>query len=459
MKSRATAARWIAALAALFLAPLAEASLTRSTSPTIEQKTPALALPSPTSEPSGFSLFDGNELASAAAESESAESFHPLAAVSLLSKDGAEAPLVSAEELIYPKTRYRVFGLLGTPILGELRGVSLELHWRSASFSCGLASGTVGWLSQDPLGDRDSPNLYGFVGGRPHEATDPMGLCLGLDNVPCWDYATELVKVPFYNARDIVVQAGKGAAAVVDMASGGRISAAVKAYDAIQATSGPADAKLAAAATAYSRQQESVMTLGFSEAPNKLQHAKDLVGAGGIDRGTARLFNGIVDGDFDEAGRGFAEAAGGTGQLAGTVAAAYAPFAPRPAPLLEPPPVAPSIGPTVGDLRAAGLKDAHHIIQDAAVRELPGYETNAAPGTQLPGPSTRVGTAHYRATQIQRQAGGGTYAAERRIGYKALRTAGLSEAEARAALARADAFFKALGVDLDTILRTPGNRR
>jgi RHS repeat-associated protein len=36
------------------------------------------------------------------------------------------------------------------------------------------ASGT--WLSQDPMEDRDSPNLYGFVGARPHEATDPMGL-------------------------------------------------------------------------------------------------------------------------------------------------------------------------------------------------------------------------------------------------------------------------------------------
>ncbi len=32
------------------------------------------------------------------------------------------------------------------------------------------------WLSQDPLGDRDSPNLYGFVSGRPHELTDPLGL-------------------------------------------------------------------------------------------------------------------------------------------------------------------------------------------------------------------------------------------------------------------------------------------
>ncbi len=32
------------------------------------------------------------------------------------------------------------------------------------------------WLSQDPAGDTDSMNLYGFVGMRPHERTDPLGL-------------------------------------------------------------------------------------------------------------------------------------------------------------------------------------------------------------------------------------------------------------------------------------------
>ncbi len=48
------------------------------------------------------------------------------------------------------------------------------------------------WLSQDPLGDKDSPNLYGFVGARPHEATDPMGTCGWLDNVPCGDYIASI---------------------------------------------------------------------------------------------------------------------------------------------------------------------------------------------------------------------------------------------------------------------------
>lgn len=174
MKTRARIVSGLAALAALFLAPLAEASLTRATSAAIEA--PSLTLSAPASAPYEFSLFEGHELTAAAAESERALSFHPLAAVSLLPKDGAEAPLVSAEELSYPKTRYRVFGFLGAPLIGVERGVSLELHWGSGEFRAGLASGTVGWLSQDPLGDVDSPNLYGFVGARPHEKTDPLGL-------------------------------------------------------------------------------------------------------------------------------------------------------------------------------------------------------------------------------------------------------------------------------------------
>ena len=56
-----------------------------------------------------------------------------------------------------------------------------------------------------------------------------------------------------------------------------------------------------------------------------------------------------------------------------------------------------------------GHKDSHHIIQDAAVRDLPGYDRNQAPTIQLEGPANRVGTEHNAAKLIQRQAGGGTY--------------------------------------------------
>ena len=84
----------------------------------------------------------------------------------------------------------------------------------------------------------------------------------------------------------------------------------------------------------------------------------------------------------------------------------------------------------IKQLRNAGLKDAHHIIQDAAVRDLKGYGTTAAPGVVLEGPSNLSGTAHNLATAVQRQADGGKNPAERRIGYKALRSAGLSIGDA-----------------------------
>jgi RHS repeat-associated protein len=112
----------------------------------------------------------------------------------------------------------------------------------------------------------------------------------------------------------------------------------------------------------------------------------------------------------------------------------------------------------IGTLRSLGLKDAHHIIQDAAVRDLPGYSTSAAPGVQLAGPANASGTSHNAATRVQRQAGGGTYAAERRIAYKALRAAGFSPAGARSLVEQADMYFQGIGVTGTTSTRMPGNR-
>lgn len=119
------------------------------------------------------------------------------------------------------------------------------------------------------------------------------------------------------------------------------------------------------------------------------------------------------------------------------------------------------VSPTVGELRGAGNKDAHHVIQDAAVRDVPGYRSADAPGVTLPGPSTRAGSPHYAATQAQRSAGvGGTYGAERQVACMALAAAGCSRAQIQGALSRADAYFMGrLGLRLDSPLRFPGNRR
>jgi hypothetical protein len=116
-------------------------------------------------------------------------------------------------------------------------------------------------------------------------------------------------------------------------------------------------------------------------------------------------------------------------------------------------------GPSYDDLRKSGARDAHHIIQDAAVRDLPGYSRGRAPAIRLEGPATRPGTPHYLATQSQKAAGGGTYAGERRIGYRALRTAGVSRPATRAAIHRADSYFRGIGVTASTATRIPATRR
>jgi hypothetical protein len=111
------------------------------------------------------------------------------------------------------------------------------------------------------------------------------------------------------------------------------------------------------------------------------------------------------------------------------------------------------------ELTDAKAKDAHHIIQDAAVRDLPGYDRKAAPAVQLPGPSTQKGTPHYEATQAQRRVGGGSYKAERRIAFRALRKAGIKKDDAKALIRNADEHFKAIDVKPETSTRIPGNRR
>ncbi len=114
---------------------------------------------------------------------------------------------------------------------------------------------------------------------------------------------------------------------------------------------------------------------------------------------------------------------------------------------------------SIGELRRTKQKDAHHIIQDAAVRDLPGYNTNAAPGIRLDGPPNVPGTPHNLTRPIQRELGGGTYGAERRIGYKALRKAGESRENARRLIEEADDYFRSIGVDRNTPTRIPGDRR
>ncbi|WP_371106117.1 RHS repeat-associated core domain-containing protein [Pseudomonas sp. p21] len=105
-------------------------------------------------------------------------------------------------------------------------------------------------------------------------------------------------------------------------------------------------------------------------------------------------------------------------------------------------------------------KDSHHVIQKAAMLNIPGYgKGETAYSVQLEGPPNIPGTEHYNATQSQRQKGtGGTYGSERIVGYRALRRAGLSPEESRCHIMFADADLTRLNVKPNTQTRIPGNR-
>ena len=115
---------------------------------------------------------------------------------------------------------------------------------------------------------------------------------------------------------------------------------------------------------------------------------------------------------------------------------------------------------TKTELENMGVTDGHHIVQDAAVRNLPGYSPSGAPCIGLPGPPYAADTSHGRATKAQRQAkGGGTLRQELDIGESALLTAGAGPGIAKTATDYAQADFATKGFGPSTPTRVPGNRR
>lgn len=94
------------------------------------------------------------------------------------------------------------------------------------------------------------------------------------------------------------------------------------------------------------------------------------------------------------------------------------------------------------------FNEAHHIIQDAAAKNIPGYSKRDAPTIHLDGSSKTKGTEHNLATETQnnrRSLGdGGNYGSERRVAYRSLRAAGLTKVEAKQAVRKADDYFQQL---------------
>jgi RHS repeat-associated protein len=288
------------------------------------------------------------------------------------------------------------------------------------------------FISEDPVGFNGDPtNLARYVGNSPNNFVDPSGLDGLLSNI--WDN----VFVPF----------GNGAVNTYVHCMTRSLCPVYCAYEDVQFVASLLDGTVSPA--------QAGKDLGmdyFDEVsrPVAMPYREALRWYGAIQPPETEMAHLAQDLSARD-GRDVVLATGIAAAIATTPTPAAKPVASdTPAQRITQP---------IGDLRAAGIKDAHHVIQDAAVRHLPGYDTNAAPGVGLPGPSTLRGSPHYNATQVQRLPGGGTYGAERQIGGDALRAAGVDEAKATQAVREADEYFNLLGIDENTITRIPGNRQ
>jgi len=308
------------------------------------------------------------------------------------------------------------------------------------------------FISRDPLGLVDGPNVYCYVRQNPWTMWDPEGLFVGA-----------LVKR--INEHVIRPAAESFVGAVIDALP----QSAVEQLSNSRGFESAMEAGRTVSRGIMHGSQEALSMLSpMDGAADKLLKG-DLGGAG--NEAMLEAFGGRV---FKAAGKGMAAVKRHAGKLdeavgalshaddaASATATGVRESIEEASSVLakEGGGVAKRVTTPVGELRDAKLKDAHHVVQDAAVRDLPGYNTNAAPGVQLQGPANVRGTPHQLTRPVQRQAGGGTYAAERRIGYKALRKAGVDKADARQAIGEADDYFQSIGVTPSTPTRIPGDRR
>ena len=113
--------------------------------------------------------------------------------------------------------------------------------------------------------------------------------------------------------------------------------------------------------------------------------------------------------------------------------------------------------------KIGGLKDSHHIYQDAAVRNIPNYKYNHAIAISIqgrnPDGSTR-NTPHYRANRAQDNSSkAGILGAETVVAYNSLRAAGLSAKAAKCATLEARKYLIGLGANAGSSTNQPSRRR
>ncbi len=109
----------------------------------------------------------------------------------------------------------------------------------------------------------------------------------------------------------------------------------------------------------------------------------------------------------------------------------------------------------------AGVKDAHHLLQDAAMRDVDGYAHGDAPAIQANGPSTLKDSEHYNLTYAQSHVEqAGTYGIEKQIGMDAVTNEfNLSDSNVSILSSFIDDYFvDKLHLNENSTTRVPGNR-
>ena len=176
---------------------------------------------------------------------------------------------------------------------------------------------TANWLSEDPLGAVDSPNLYAFVGWGPHVGVDPLGLCWFTgDNLGCGEAALAIAEGLYVDTTVDVIKAGGN---LLTLGTAARMK---QEYEAGNVNSFRDSLRVAGDAVT------NTVTLGardqYDAGATHKQVAKEISGVAGIERGSQTIGEGIGLGDSEMVLRGVGEFAGGTGQLAGWAAGAGA---------------------------------------------------------------------------------------------------------------------------------------
>jgi hypothetical protein len=116
---------------------------------------------------------------------------------------------------------------------------------------------------------------------------------------------------------------------------------------------------------------------------------------------------------------------------------------------------------TYGQLSDAAVTDAHHLLQDAAMRNIDGYSRRNAPAIQADGPSTLIGSEHYNLTYEQSHATQtGTYSIEKQIGLDSTtEKLNLNHSDRAILETFVDGYFVGeLDLNNDSPTGTPGNR-